>query len=326
MPRTAKPYRLVPAEVPPQAGRRAGSTPRSSPTSSRQVSSRRSSSCRDARRTRSTSVCARPRPPRARPSRSWCAPDRSTCRSAEAGAAARPPRVSLPYDTAGDPPPLHRAAGRPPVPWSHPSGIRSSGRRWDMSSRGTRHVMPVRPEACGPRSDGCAGRAACRVHSVHDRHVPRARPGLLRRTFRSLRVYNYRLFFFSQVVSMSGTWMQSVAQNWLVLSLTSSALDLGITVGLQFGPVLLFGAWGGTLADRVDKRKLLILTQVAAAVLAAGARRPRGHRRRHRVDDLGARGAHRDRDRAGHPRPCRASSTRWSGPTTSPTPSASTPS
>jgi MFS family permease len=92
--------------------------------------------------------------------------------------------------------------------------------------------------------------------------------GLLARTFRSLRLYNYRLYFFSQVVSMSGTWMQSVAQNWLVLSLTGSALDLGITVGLQFGPVLVFGAWGGTLADRVDKRKLLLATQAAPAVLA----------------------------------------------------------
>ena len=97
---------------------------------------------------------------------------------------------------------------------------------------------------------------------------PEARSGLLQRTFRSLRVYNYRLYFFSQVVSMSGTWMQSVAQNWLVLSLTSSALDVGITVGLQFGPVLFFGAWGGTLADRVDKRRLLIVTQAGAAILA----------------------------------------------------------
>ena len=67
---------------------------------------------------------------------------------------------------------------------------------------------------------------------------------------------------------MSGTWMQSVAQNWLVLSLTGSAVDLGITVGLQFGPVLFLGAWGGALADRVDKRKLLMATQTAAAVLA----------------------------------------------------------
>ena len=97
---------------------------------------------------------------------------------------------------------------------------------------------------------------------------PAPAAGLFARTFRSLRLYNYRLYFFSQVVSMSGTWMQSVAQNWLVLTLTSSAVDLGITVGLQFGPVLLFGAWGGTLADRLDKRKLLIFTQAAAALLA----------------------------------------------------------
>ena len=94
------------------------------------------------------------------------------------------------------------------------------------------------------------------------------RSGLLPRTFRSLSNYNYRLFFFSQVVSMSGTWMQSVAQSWLVLQLTGSGIDLGITVGLQFGPVLLVGAWAGALADRVDKRKLLIVTQSVAAGLA----------------------------------------------------------
>ncbi len=97
---------------------------------------------------------------------------------------------------------------------------------------------------------------------------PAPAPGLFARTFRALHNYNYRLYFFSQIVSMSGTWMQSVAQNWLVLSLTSSPLALGITVGLQFGPVLLFGAWGGTLADRVDKRKLLVFAQAAPALLA----------------------------------------------------------
>jgi MFS family permease len=94
------------------------------------------------------------------------------------------------------------------------------------------------------------------------------RPGLLRRTFRALRLYNYRLFFISQVVSMSGTWMQAVAQSWLVLQLTHSGVDLGITVGLQFGPVLVLGAWAGALADRVNKRKLLIVTQSVAAGLA----------------------------------------------------------
>ena len=98
--------------------------------------------------------------------------------------------------------------------------------------------------------------------------APAGRQGIAGRTFRSLRVYNYRLFFFSQVVSMSGTWMQSVAQNWLVLQLTGSSVALGITVGLQFGPVLVLGAWAGALADRVDKRKLLMVTQSAAAFLA----------------------------------------------------------
>jgi len=98
--------------------------------------------------------------------------------------------------------------------------------------------------------------------------VTAASRGLLQRTFRSLHIYNYRLFFFSQMVSMSGTWMQSVAQGWLVLQLTSSGIDLGITVGLQFGPVLVLGAWAGALADRVDKRRLLMATQTAAALLA----------------------------------------------------------
>jgi len=88
------------------------------------------------------------------------------------------------------------------------------------------------------------------------------------RTFRSLRIRNYRLFFFGQLVSVTGTWMQTVAQTWLVLSLTGSGVDLGITVALQFLPMLLFGLWGGLLADRSDKRKLLIGTQVAGGLLA----------------------------------------------------------
>ena len=89
-----------------------------------------------------------------------------------------------------------------------------------------------------------------------------------RRTFRSLRVRNYRLYFFSQIVSMTGTWMQSVAQIWLVLALTHSGVALGIVTGLQFAPILLLGAWTGLLADRVDKRRLVIFTQTAAALLA----------------------------------------------------------
>lgn len=89
-----------------------------------------------------------------------------------------------------------------------------------------------------------------------------------RRTFRSLRVRNYRLFFAGQLVSVSGTWMQQVAQSWLVLNLTGSGLDLGVTVALQFLPMLLFGMWGGVVADRFDKRRVLIMAQAAAAALA----------------------------------------------------------
>jgi MFS family permease len=82
--------------------------------------------------------------------------------------------------------------------------------------------------------------------------------------FSSLHCRNYRLWFFGQTVSQSGTWMQTVAQSALVLfGLHGSALDLGITTGLQFGPVLVLGPVGGLLVDRFDKRKLLLLTQTA---------------------------------------------------------------
>jgi len=91
------------------------------------------------------------------------------------------------------------------------------------------------------------------------------------RTFHSLRVRNYRLFFFSQLISLTGTWMQTTAQSWLVLELTSRATAgsaLGLMVALQFLPILLFGMWGGVIADRLDKRRTLIWTQSSAAVLA----------------------------------------------------------
>jgi MFS family permease len=89
-----------------------------------------------------------------------------------------------------------------------------------------------------------------------------------RRMFRSLRVRNYRLFFFGQLVSLTGTWMQQVGQDWLVLRLTNQALPLGITLALQFAPMLVLGAWAGVVADRLDKRRLLLATQVAMASLA----------------------------------------------------------
>jgi MFS family permease len=88
------------------------------------------------------------------------------------------------------------------------------------------------------------------------------------RTFHSMRVRNYRLYFFGQIVSLSGTWMQSVAQSWLVLKLTGSGVALGLVTALQFLPILLAGPWGGVVADRADKRKLIIGTQATSAALA----------------------------------------------------------
>lgn len=91
----------------------------------------------------------------------------------------------------------------------------------------------------------------------------------LGRTFESLGVRNYRLFFSGQVVSWTGTWVAWVAQGWLVLELTGSGLGLGVVTAVQWLPVLLFGAWGGVIADRFDKRHLLIATNGTAAILSA---------------------------------------------------------
>ena len=88
-------------------------------------------------------------------------------------------------------------------------------------------------------------------------------------TFRSLRVRNFRLFIIGQVLSATGTWMQLVAGPFLVLQLTGSGTALGIDTGLSFLPILLFGAWGGLVADRFDNRRLQIATQLAFSVPAA---------------------------------------------------------
>ncbi len=92
----------------------------------------------------------------------------------------------------------------------------------------------------------------------------------LRRSFNSLEVPNYRRYFAGQLISLSGTWMQTVAAIWLILSLTGSGVAVGLTTALQFLPMLLIGAWGGLLADRVPKRRLLIITQALMAIPAIG--------------------------------------------------------
>jgi MFS family permease len=81
--------------------------------------------------------------------------------------------------------------------------------------------------------------------------------------FSSLKIRNYRLFFTGQVVSNTGTWMQRIAQDWLVLSLTGSSAAVGFTTALQFLPMLLFGLYGGVLVDRLPKRPTLLATQAA---------------------------------------------------------------
>jgi MFS family permease len=83
----------------------------------------------------------------------------------------------------------------------------------------------------------------------------------LGRSFASLQIPNFRRYFTGQLVSLSGNWMQMIAEMWLILSLTGSGVAVGATTALQFLPLLVFGAWGGLIADRVAKRQLLLLTQ-----------------------------------------------------------------
>ena len=136
-----------------------------------------------------------------------------------------------------------------------------------------------------------------------------------RSSFASLQVRNYRLYFGGQIVSLAGNWMQIVAELWLILTLTDSGLAVGIATALQFTGILLFGALGGSLADRFDKRKLLMVTQTGMAVPAMllfilavsgsaqawmvfvviGLRGPRPRRRQPRPAGV--------RDRARRPRP-----------------------
>ncbi|MBV8138663.1 MAG: MFS transporter [Deltaproteobacteria bacterium] len=91
--------------------------------------------------------------------------------------------------------------------------------------------------------------------------------------FRALRHRNYRLYFFGQLTSLAGTWMQSAAQAWLVLKLTNSSMMLGVVSFAQFTPILLVGLFAGVIVDRVDRRRLIIATQtllmLSAFTLAA---------------------------------------------------------
>jgi MFS family permease len=85
----------------------------------------------------------------------------------------------------------------------------------------------------------------------------------------SLRWRNYRLFFFGQLVSVAGTWMQTVAQSFLVLDITHSGTQLGLATAARFLPIFVFGPLGGLFADRMDKRRVLYVTQTLSGLLAA---------------------------------------------------------
>ncbi|MEO8692406.1 MAG: MFS transporter [Acidimicrobiales bacterium] len=89
-----------------------------------------------------------------------------------------------------------------------------------------------------------------------------------KRTFAALQVRNFRLYILGQTISQAGTWMQQIGQGWLVLRLTGSGTALGIVIACQALPVLFFAPAGGLLVDRVDKQKLLIITQLLSGVLA----------------------------------------------------------
>jgi len=90
------------------------------------------------------------------------------------------------------------------------------------------------------------------------------------RGFQALRVRNFRLFWTGQLISLTGTWMQTTAQAWLVLKLTNdSPLALGTVITLQFLPVMLFALYGGVLADRLPKRRTLVITQTLLMIQAA---------------------------------------------------------
>ena len=98
--------------------------------------------------------------------------------------------------------------------------------------------------------------------------LPEKKKGKFWETFRSLRHRNYRLFWFGQMISLIGTWMQNVAQGWLVLRLSNSPFLLGAVSAFAGLPILFFSLPAGVLADRVNKRKFLIFTQIGAMLLA----------------------------------------------------------
>lgn len=101
-----------------------------------------------------------------------------------------------------------------------------------------------------------------------EQFLAEAAPRFLRRTFASLDSRNYRLYFFGDLVSHIGGWMQTMAEAWLVETITHNGVAVGATFAFRFLPVLLFGFWGGAIADRFERRRLLLFTTAASGALA----------------------------------------------------------
>ena len=90
----------------------------------------------------------------------------------------------------------------------------------------------------------------------------------MKKIFASLKYVNFRLFWFGQLVSLTGTWVQMMAQGWLVLELTNSAFLLAMINVISALPIMLFSLVGGVVADRLNKKKILLVTQALSVVLA----------------------------------------------------------
>lgn len=122
-------------------------------------------------------------------------------------------------------------------------------------------------DAAGVATSGLAGQDGELTPSVPEPRAARER-GARSRTFSSLAVRNYRLYFLGQLGSVAGTWMQTVAQSFLVLDLSHSGTALGLATAARFAPLLLLGPWAGLVVDRLDRRRVMLVTQVSSAVFA----------------------------------------------------------
>lgn len=133
-------------------------------------------------------------------------------------------------------------------------------------------AQPATTRAGSQHSTGGSASGDYRLPTADGRPVQTTRAGRvwagLARGFSALEVRNYRLYWFGQLISQTGSWMQTTAQAWLVLQLTQSPLALGLVTTLQFLPIMLLSLLGGVISDRVEKHRLVLVMQAAALIQA----------------------------------------------------------